>query len=420
LHAASFDFDIKLKKHYCITNTAIFIILISYKNKLYFRHMTVSVIGLGTMGLGIVQVAAQNNCTVLAFDANTVMANNALPTLKITLEKLVAKQKITAPEATAILNNITVVQSLQELHASDVIIEAIIENLEIKKKIFAQLDTLVSDECILATNTSSLSVTSIAAACAKPERVIGIHFFNPAPIMQLVEIIPALQTSQSILTQTISIVNGWKKIGVIAKDTPGFIVNRIARPYYSEAIRILEESIATKEMIDAIMENEGFKMGPFALMDMIGHDVNYVVTETVWQSMFYDPRYKPSFTQKRLLEAGWLGKKSGKGFYNYEVNAVKNEPVLIPEISLKIKNRIIAMLINEAADALYLNIATKQDIETAMTKGVNYPKGLLQWANEIGIAVIVNILDELYSTYHEDRYRCSIMLRNMLKVNGTF
>jgi 3-hydroxybutyryl-CoA dehydrogenase len=382
--------------------------------------MTVSIIGLGTMGLGIVQVAAQNNCKVLAYDANQMMAGKALATMQHTLNKLVQKEKITAEQAALMLANITVVQNVEDLKDSDLVIEAIIENIEIKKKIFAALDVIVQPTCILATNTSSLSVTSIAAACTKPERVIGIHFFNPAPIMQLVEIIPALQTSEVVVNRTVHIINSWKKIGVLAKDTPGFIVNRIARPFYSEAIRIFEEGLATKEVIDASMQGEGFKMGPFALMDMIGHDVNYVVTETVWQSMFYDPRYKPSFTQKRLLEAGWLGKKSGKGFYDYGPDAVINVLDLDEALASVISSRIKVMLINEAADALYLNIATKQDIETAMTKGVNYPKGLLQWANEMGIENVVTQLDNLYHQYHEDRYRCSVLLRNMMADNQTF
>jgi 3-hydroxybutyryl-CoA dehydrogenase len=367
-----------------------------------------------------VQVAAQNNCKVLAYDANENMAAKALATLQNTVDKLVQKEKITAERASAMLSNINVVKNLEDLKDSNLVIEAIIENLDIKKKIFAALDVIVNPTCILATNTSSLSVTSIAAACAKPERVIGIHFFNPAPIMQLVEIIPALQTNVVVLGEVETIIKNWNKTTVIAKDTPGFIVNRIARPFYSEAIRIYEEGLASKELIDAAMQREGFKMGPFALMDMIGHDVNYVVTETVWQSMFYDPRYKPSFTQKRLLEAGWLGKKSGKGFYDYGPNAVINLIDVNENVASEISERLLVMLINEAAEALYLNIATKQDIETAMVKGVNYPKGLLQWANEIGIAKVVIQLDNLYNLYHEDRYRCSVLLRKMTAKNETF
>jgi 3-hydroxybutyryl-CoA dehydrogenase len=373
--------------------------------------MKVSVIGLGTMGLGIVQVALQNGCTVIGYDSYAPSTESAANKLTTTFSKLAEKGKISEMQMQEYLNNFSVTSSLQDLKDCDLVIEAIIENLDIKKKVFAELDTIVNDDCILATNTSSLSVTSIAAACAKAHRVVGIHFFNPAPLMALVEIIPAIQTSDDVLERSKNIIDAWKKTTVIAKDTPGFIVNRIARPYYSEAIRIFEEGIAIKEIIDIAMEMLGFKMGPFKLMDMIGHDVNYVVTETVWQSMFYDPRYKPSFSQKRLLEAGWLGKKSGRGFYDYSPDAVVYH--FTPDFAVveKIQQRILVMLFNEAYDAAYLNVASQQDIETAMTKGVNYPQGLIAWSKEFGIKKVVAIMDQLYNDYHEDRYRCSIALR---------
>jgi 3-hydroxybutyryl-CoA dehydrogenase len=372
----------------------------------------VGIIGQGTMGAGIAQVAAQNNCKVIAFDTNENILQTAKTNLKTTLEKLVEKQKISADQQQNIINNIVYTSDINALAPCQLIIEAIVENLEIKKKVFLQLENIVSDACILATNTSSLSVTSIAAACTKSDRVVGIHFFNPAPLMALVEIVPAIQTSDVVLQKAKNTIDAWGKKTVIAKDTPGFIVNRIARPFYSEAIKIYEEGFANKETIDDAMKTiGGFKMGPFELMDMIGHDVNYVVTETVWASFFYDPRYKPSFSQKRLLEAGWLGKKTNKGFYNYEINAIREEISTDETLKKTIVDRIIVMLINEASEALFLNIASAQDIETAMTKGVNYPKGLLAWANEIGIESCVNQLDELYSTYHDDKYRCSALLR---------
>ncbi len=237
--------------------------------------------------------------------------------------------------------------------------------------------------------------------------------------MQLVEVIPAIQTSNETLQKTTKIISDWKKVVAIAKDTPGFIVNRVARPFYSEAIRMYEEGFADFETIDNAMKTiGGFKMGPFELMDFIGNDINYTVTETVFTAFYFDPRYKPSFTQKRLVEAGFLGKKSGRGFYNYskEVsNSNENS-----EKAQQIFDRIIVMLINEAADALFLNIASAKDIDNAMTKGVNYPKGLLAWANELGIDWVVNKLDDLYNEYHEDRYRCSPILRQMKKQNKNF
>ena len=239
--------------------------------------------------------------------------------------------------------------------------------------------------------------------------------------MKLVEIIPAIQTDDAIVQQAKSIIDDWGKLTVFAKDTPGFIVNKVARPFYSEALRIYEEGIADFATIDwAITELGGFRMGPFTLMDFIGNDVNYVVTETVFASFYYDPRYKPAFTQKRLSEAGYHGRKAGRGYYDYSEDAVKPEPNKDTQLGQYIVDRIITMLINEAADTLHLNIANREDIDTAMTKGVNYPKGLLRWADELGIDTCVNRIDALYEEYHEDRYRCSPILRRMAKTGDTF
>ncbi len=374
------------------------------------------------MGAGIAQVAAQHGNQVIVIDTNLVALEKAKKGIDTTLQKLVDKQKITAEKSIEISNAITWNNQFELLKNCDLIIEAIVENLTIKQNLFVELEAIVSDECILATNTSSLSITSIAANCNKPERVIGIHFFNPAPVMELVEIVPALQTSAATTSKAISIIDSWNKKTVTTKDTPGFIVNRIARPFYSEAIRIYEEGMASIETIDYAMKTiGGFKMGPFELMDLIGHDVNYMVTETVWTSFYFDPRYTPSFTQKRLVEAKWFGKKSGRGFYNYADGAIKNDPESKDNVLLEnIFIRILVMLMNEAANALYLNVANKEDIDLAMTKGVNYPKGLLKWADEIGISNCMDILDTLYDEYREDRYRCSPILRRMANFEEVF
>ena len=385
--------------------------------------MKVAIIGSGTMGSGIAQVAATAGCEVKVFDTNHEALNRSKANLENVLSKLVEKEKITNDEKLRIIGNISFASSLSELSHSDLVIEAIIENLEVKRKLFSDLENYVSPETILATNTSSLSITSIAASCQKPERVIGIHFFNPAPLMQLVEIIPAIQTSKEILHKSVETISSWKKTVAVVKDTPGFIVNRVARPFYSEALRIFDEGFADMQTIDfAMKEIGGFKMGPFELMDFIGHDVNYVVTESVFTAFYFDPKYKPSLTQKRLVEAGYLGKKSGRGFYDYTVIA-RNEAIssnFNKAILNQIFERVIVMLINEAADTLFLNIASAKDIDNAMTKGVNYPKGLLAWADELGINWCVEKLDELYNEYHEDRYRCSPILRRMNKENKSF
>jgi 3-hydroxybutyryl-CoA dehydrogenase len=381
--------------------------------------MKIAIIGSGTMGSGIAQVAATSGCVVKLFDLNQEALDNSKNALESTLSKLVEKEKIDTSEKFRIQNNISYVNNLQDLSDSNIVIEAIVENIEVKRKVFSELETLVSENTILASNTSSLSIASIAASCQKPERVIGIHFFNPAPLMQLVEVIPAVQTSEEVLQKSVQIISDWKKVVAVAKDTPGFIVNRVARPFYSESLRIYDEGVADFATIDwALKTIGGFKMGPFELMDMIGHDVNYVVTETVFTAFYFDPKFKPSFTQKRLLEAGFLGRKSGRGFYNY--NQELPVPIEDTVLAKTIFERVIVMLINEAADTLFLNIASAKDIDNAMTKGVNYPKGLLAWADELGINWCVEKLDELYHEYHEDRYRCSPILRRMSRDGGRF
>jgi 3-hydroxybutyryl-CoA dehydrogenase len=383
--------------------------------------MKIGIIGSGTMGAGIAQVAAQAGNNVVVIDTNETVLNKAKHSLQNTLSKLTEKGKLSAEKAASIFSLISWERSINKLNESDLVIEAIVERLDIKQTLFAELEHIVSEQCILASNTSSLSVTSIASACKLSQRVIGIHFFNPAPVMELVEIVPALQTSQDIVTKSIAMIDSWNKKTVRTKDTPGFIVNRIARPFYSEAIRLYDEGVASIETIDHAMKvYGGFRMGPFELMDLIGHDVNYAVTETVWSSFYFDPRYTPSFTQKRLVEAKWFGRKSGRGFYDYADTAIKHEPELQAESAKEICWRVLVMLINEAANALFLHVASKEDIDLAMTKGVNYPKGLLHWADEKGIAACVEKLDALYEEYHEDRYRCSPLLRKMKASNTNF
>lgn len=382
-------------------------------------NLKIAVIGSGTMGSGIAQVAATAGCEVHLYDTNHTVLEKSKINLENTLTKLVEKSKIDETEKNRIINNISYATTFAELSHSDLVIEAIVENLDIKRKLFSELENYVSPETILASNTSSLSIASIAASCQKPERVIGIHFFNPAPLMQLVEVIPAIQTSQEVVKQTVQTITDWKKVVAIAKDTPGFIVNRVARPFYSEALRIYEEGKADFATIDWAMKTiGGFRMGPFELMDFIGNDVNYTVTETVFTAFYFDPRYKPSFTQKRLSEAGFFGRKSGRGFYNY--NSELPQPTEDNQLGQYIVDRILVMLINEAAEAYFLNIASAKDIDNAMTKGVNYPKGLLAWADEKGINWCVEKMDELYQEYHEDRYRCSPILRKMNKENKVF
>ena len=382
------------------------------------RETTVAVLGAGAMGSGIAQVAADHGHPTIIFDIHGPALVAAKERLAKVMARLVEKGRKTEAEAKNLQARIRYVDRLEACAKAGLVVEAVVEDLAIKRKIFTQLSDLVTSDCILATNTSSLAVTAIASAVDKPERVLGAHFFNPAPLMPLVEIVPGIATDTNEIACTKATITAWGKTCVVAKDTPGFIVNRVARPFYGEAIRLLEEGVADAATIDwAMRDIGGFRMGPFQLMDFIGNDINFTVTETVFKEFFYDPRYKPSFTQKRMVEAGRLGRKTGRGYYDYGADATQPEPSRDPGLGQAICSRILVMLINEAIDAVFLNIATPDDIELAMTKGVNYPKGLLQWAQERGLDTVLSQLETLQAEYGEDRYRPSPLLRRMVR-NG--
>ncbi len=381
----------------------------------------IGVIGAGTMGRGIAQIAAQNRHPVILSDANNEVLQSAKAFLQKILRRLEEKKRLKNDTAASVFKRFTFTNDFSACKECRFIIEAIVENLDVKKSVFREMETLAGDDCVLASNTSSLSIAAISAACQKPERVLGAHFFNPAPLMPLVEIVPAITTSNEITKFTRKLIDGWGKTTVLAKDTPGFIVNRVARPFYGEALRILEESVASVATIDWAMKTiGGFRMGPFELMDLIGNDINFTVTQTVFEAFFFDPRYKPAFTQQRLVEAGFLGRKSGRGFYDYREDAQNPEPDCNESLGQQIVDRIVAMLINEAADALFWNVASREDIDLAMTKGVNYPNGLLKWADEIGLPVVLERLENLQNEYGEDRYRPSPLLKRMVKEKKGF
>ena len=508
------------------------------------KGSTVAVIGSGAMGSGIAQVAASAGYQVRLFDTRPDAVIKAIGDIGKVYAKLVEKGRMSADDAQAANARLHCMADLHEAAEASLVIEAIVENLDVKRMLFADLENVVTDDCILATNTSSISVTAIAAKLRRPERLVGMHFFNPVPLMALVEVISGLATSQAMADTVFATAAAWGKNPVHAKSTPGFIVNRVARPFYAEGLRLLSEQAADPATLDAVMrEAGGFRMGPFELMDLIGHDVNFSVTQSVFSAYFSDPRFMPSVLQQEMVNAGFLGRKSGRGFYDYAADAVKAaphteamrprpeavgvsmEPGVQNAVTSPIEERLraagyvvahrkplpgaghneapgfhchgaavfltdgrtaterananhhpdtvlydlvhdaagatrialaradqcgdaaydavvglfqacgmhvtrlddvpgmavmrtVAMLANEAADAVNQGVCSAHAVDIAMQKGVNYPRGPLAWADTVGIAHVVTVLSNLAACYGEDRYRVSPLLRRKL-ANGT-
>ena len=376
------------------------------------QDMKVGVVGAGTMGQGIAQIAATAGHGVVLVDQDQSALDRAMANLTRILNRLVEKGRLAAAEPGHILGRIETAREIEACASCGLVIEAIVENEEVKQAAFTSLESVVSPTAILASNTSSLSITRLAAGLARPERMMGLHFFNPAPLLPLVEVVPALQTRDGLIDEMVALMLNWGKQPAVAQDTPGFIVNRVARPFYGEAIRLYEEGVADIPTIDwAMTELGGFRMGPFQLMDLIGNDINYAVTESVWKAFHHDARYTPSFAQKRNVDAGWLGRKTGRGWHDHSEGAPAPSPRKDKDLGHDIVWRILVMLINEAADAVFWGVASPEDVDRAMKGGVNYPKGLLAWAEEVGLDRCVETLDQLKAKYGEERYRCSPLLR---------
>ncbi|WP_240794580.1 3-hydroxyacyl-CoA dehydrogenase PaaH [Azoarcus sp. DD4] len=480
------------------------------------------------MGSGIAHVAALAGHPVYLYDTRAEAIDKGIAGIAKDLAFLVDKGKLAGEERDAVLARITGVTQLTDAKDAGLAIEAIVENLDIKQKLFRELEALLGDDAVLASNTSSLSITAMGAALARPERLVGLHFFNPAPRMKLVEIVSGLATPRELAERMHATAKAWGKVPVYAKSTPGFIVNRVARPYYAEAQRVLAECAAEPATLDAAMrEGCGFPMGPFELMDLIGHDVNFAVTNSVFDAYFGDKRFTPSLIQQELVAAGRLGRKSGHGFYSYAAGAAKAAPrteethgaenvvtvvgglgvaagligrfeaagievrraagsegqgwleigsarvalsdgrtatrravedgvpnlvlfdlcldyAATPRLTLTradqcgqgawgaavgtlqraglavsriddvaglVGLRTVAMLANEAADAVLQGIGTAADIDTAMRFGTNYPKGPLAWADQLGVAFVARVLANLREHYGEERYRVSPLIQ---------
>jgi 3-hydroxybutyryl-CoA dehydrogenase len=493
----------------------------------------IAVIGAGAMGAGIAQVAAQAGHPVLLFDNRPGAAAQAIDGIDRQLGKRVEKGKLSSEARSATIACLQAVDAIEALADCELVIEAIVENLEVKRTLFRQLESICGERCILASNTSSLSITSIAAQLSHPQRVLGLHFFNPAPIMALVEIVSGLASDPALAECLYDTAKAWGKKPVHTRSTPGFIVNRVARPFYAESLRLLQEGAADCPTLDALLrEAGGFAMGAFELTDLIGHDVNYAVTCSVFDAYYGDTRFLPSLIQKELVDAGRLGRKSGQGFYSYAEGIERPQPAslssehavesCVVEGDLGIANtlisrfrkhdidvvqrdgqgllrvgdavlalsdgrmacqranedglrnlilldlafdygnasriaiscaadmdpgafkqgvallqraglqvsllsdspalavlRTVAMLANEAADALLQGVASASDIDLAMCAGVNYPQGPLAWADAIGTSRILKVLENLQASYGEERYRPSLLLRRRVAQGRT-
>lgn len=464
----------------------------------------VAIVGAGTMGAGIAQVAAAAGHRVVLFDAMDGAAARGFARLAEGIQTQVARGRIAGGDATALLGRISVAGALNDLSEASMVVEAIVEDLAIKRKLFASLEDVVAPDAILATNTSSLSITSIARDLRSADRVVGMHFFNPAPVMRLVEVVSGVATGADVASAVFETAKAWGKIPVHAKSTPGFIVNRVARAYYAEPLRLYEEQVADPATLDALMtEGAGFRMGPFALMDLIGLDVNYAVSVSVFDAFYGEPRFRPSAVQRELVNAGRLGRKSGRGFFTYGQGAVQPQPATSPvpagleaidaatpigdeiggarimpsdgrtaaEVARALGRpvivhdlvaqpggtrvgfaaspdatgaavdafvaalaargqratrlpdwpglvalRTVAMIANEAFEAVLQGVAAEDGIDDAMRHGVNYPKGPVAWAREIGLDRILSVLDAIHALTGDPRYRASFGLRRAASI----
>jgi 3-hydroxybutyryl-CoA dehydrogenase len=393
---------------------------------------TLGVLGAGTMGAGIAQVAAEAGIEILLHDPMPGATERAHERIGGFLTRRAQKGELTREDAATALGCVKVAQSLEAIAIADVVVEAIPEELDLKRDAFRRLDAAARDETILATNTSSLSIARIAAATQRPQRVAGMHFFNPVPLMALVEIVAGPMTDKVVTKRLAALARRLGKTPVIVADTPGFVVNRVARPYYLEAFRILGEGMAGVEEIDAAMRGIGFRMGPFELIDAIGADVNLAVSQSVFDAFFGDPRYRPHPLQQSLVDAGRLGRKSGGGCYDYASDGSRGRPW--PGLSRRadgatriarldpaqIEARILATMVNEAASAAADGVATPEAIDTAMRLGTNWPDGPLAWGERIGLSSVVHTLDALHGTVPDGRYRAVPLLRTLVESGGSF
>jgi 3-hydroxybutyryl-CoA dehydrogenase len=378
-----------------------------------FRMVDIAVVGAGTMGAGIAESAALAGLSVVMVDVREEALDLGRNTIEKDLKRRVKKGRLSEEERLASVGRVSTTTALGACAGAPVIIEAVVEDIAVKSEVFADLEGVVASETVLATNTSSLSVAGIAAATEHPERVVGMHFFNPVPAMRLVEVVTGPSTDPSAVSQVEEVAEQLGKTPIRVSDTPGFVVNRVARPFYLEALRLVEAG-GEPGPIDAAIRGVGFRMGPLQLADLIGNDVNLTVSESLFERYYYHPRFRPSYLQRSMVEGGLLGRKSGRGFYDYgaENTVEDNEIGLSEDVSL----RVISCIVNEAFLALSEGVATAEDIDRAMKLGANYPKGPFEWVEEIGASSVLETLDSLRAAYG-DAYLAAPALRE--RATGT-
>src|SRR5215210_434382 len=369
----------------------------------------IAVVGAGTMGAGIAESAALAGMSVAMLDVGEEALGRGRRTIERDLERRVKKGRLSEEERRNVLGRVATTTSVGDCSGAPLVVEAVVEDVEVKRKVFAELEGVVGGEAVLATNTSSLSVAGIAAATGSPERVVGMHFFNPVPAMRLVEVVAGPSTDDSALRRAEEVSERLGKMPVRVADTPGFIVNRVARPFYLEALRIVETG-GDAGRVDNALREAGFRMGPLELADLIGHDINLSVSESLFERYYYQPRFRPSYLQRAMVEAGTLGRKTGRGFYDYdgEQGAEDSGPAKSSE---DVALRVISCIVNEAFLTLQEGVATAEDIDRAMKLGANYPKGPFEWAEEIGAGRILDTLDSLREI-HGDAYLAAPSLRH--------
>jgi 3-hydroxybutyryl-CoA dehydrogenase len=384
----------------------------------------IGVLGAGTMGAGIAQLAARSGARTILHDPLPEALARGAQYARDGLGKEAAKGRLSAAEADAAAARIEPVGDLAAFASCELVIEAAPERLELKHELYKRLsEEIVGEECVLATNTSSLLVTAIAAAASKPERVVGMHFFNPAPVMRLLEVVAGVESSAEALALATATGEAMGKTVIRAKDGPGFIVNRCNRPFGLEALRTLQEQIADVETIDRIVRQEGgFRMGPFELMDLVGVDTGFEISKSFYEQSFYEPRWQPSQITARYVAAGLYGRKTGRGYYDYSRDPYRPadpdpqgaEEEVQPAAG-GVLSRIVCQVINECAFALGEGVGSAADIDTGMVLGLNYPRGPLAWADQIGLDHVLAVLDGLWEEYHEERYRSAPELKRLVR-----